>query len=122
MKKEIFDTIKNEMLHLGILFLTFAAILKIVYFKEDLFIILRMDLSLFWLFLLPGYSIMLYWREKLDFTERIIVGIALAAAVIGIFSYYIGLFGLDMKYHAILLPLVMILVATIVNFRKMPAS
>ena len=103
---------------MGILFLISSLIFKIIYFKEDLFVTLRIVLSLFWLFLLPGYSIMLYWKEKLDFTERLVAGVALSAAIIGILSYYIGLLGLSMKHHAVLLPLALISIGAIINFRK----
>ena len=118
MKKEIFDIVKKESRYIGLLFLLCIAILKAVYFKEDILVVLRLLLSLFWLFILPGYFFMLYWGEKLDFTERIIVGIGAAAALIGIFSYYAGLIGLDMKYHTILLPLAMIIAGIIMSSKK----
>ena len=118
MNKEIFKIIKKESVYMGILFLVLLIIFKIVYFKEDLAIILRSVASLFWLFMIPGYSIMLYWREKLDFLERVIVGIGLSAAIIGIFSYYFGLIGLDIKYHGIFMPLMIIFIGTVINLRK----
>ena len=118
MKKEAFDALKKEITFLCIIFLALAIILKIVYLKEDLIVVLRMTFSLFWLFLLPGYFLMSYWNNKLDFTERIIIGSGLSAAIIGIFSYYLGLLGLDMKYHAILLPLGLIGAGLVIMFRK----
>ena len=118
MDKEVFDLVKKELQYIGILFLLALIIFKFIYFKENLIVLFRIVLSLFWLFLLPGYSLMLYWREKIDFTERVVVGIALSAAIIGIFSYYIGLLGLNIKYHGILLPLVMIFVGFIVIAKK----
>ena len=105
LSKETFEIIKKESQYLGIIFLFSLAIFKIIFSKEELIILFRMILSLFWLFVLPGYFAMLYWGEKLDFTERLIVGIALSAAIIGISSYYIGIIGLDIKYHTILMPL-----------------
>ena len=83
---------------------------KIAFYKENFIVLLRIVLSIFWLFVLPGYFIMLYWKEKIGFIERIVVGISIAAAIIGIFSYYISLAGLNLKFHAIVLPLVLILV------------
>ncbi|MDP3766160.1 MAG: hypothetical protein Q8R04_06625 [Nanoarchaeota archaeon] len=108
MNKEVFNSIKDDLKWVGILFLLALIIFKIVYFKENLIVLLRYAISLFWLFVLPGYFIMLYWREKLDFTERIVVGTASSAAIIGILSYYIGLMGLNIKYHGILMPIVII--------------
>lgn len=118
MKKEIFEFIKKEMMYTGLMFLICLIIFKIVFFNENLIVVVRTVLSLFWLFALPGYFVMLYWREKLEFIERFIIGIALSAGMIGISSYYVGLFGLNVKYHAVLLPLIIILTGFIVATRE----
>lgn len=118
MNKETFNIIKKEFVYIGFLFLIVLIIFRIVYFKDDLLASFRIVVSLFWLFVLPGYCIMLYWRENLDFTERIVIGIALSAAVVGIISYYLGLMGLNIKYHGIILPLALILIGAAMNLRK----
>ena len=118
MKKEVFEQVKKELKYIGILFLLVLIIFKIAFFKEGIIVLLRNVLSLFWLFALPGYFIMLYWKEKLAFTERFVIGIALSASIIGISSYYLGLIGLNIKYHTIALPLVLILIGAIVNLRN----
>ena len=106
MKKEVFDLteIENfrdtknhrfllvkELKYVGLLFIIVIITFKIAFFKESFIILIRNVLSLFWLFVLPGYFLMLYWKEKLEFIERFIIGIVLSAAIIGIFSYYLGL-------------------------------
>tara|TARA_Y100000310_G_C20060137_1_gene524599 strand:- start:94 stop:450 length:357 start_codon:yes stop_codon:yes gene_type:complete len=118
LKKEVFNTVIKELKYIGILFLVVLIIFKIAFFKENLLVLIRNVLSLFWLFVLPGYFLMLYWREKLEFIERFIIGIALAAAIIGIFSYYLGLIGLNIKYHTIMLPLILILLGFLFNSKK----
>ncbi|MBI2135433.1 hypothetical protein HYU09_05565 [Candidatus Woesearchaeota archaeon] len=115
LRKEAFDLVKREFRYIGILFLLSMIIFKIAFFRENFFVLLRSVLSLFWLFVLPGYFIMLYWRENLEFIERFIAGIVLSAAVIGIFSYYIGLLGLNIRYHA---PLILIFIGIIINMLK----
>ena len=110
MKKEVFEDMKKELMYIGLLFIIALVVFKIAFFKEEVTVLLRTVLSLFWLFVLPGYFILLYWKEKLGFMERFIVGIMVSAAIIGIASYYIGLIGLNLKYHAILLPLVLIII------------
>lgn len=117
MKKEIFDLIKKELQYLGILLIAALIIFKITFFRENMSVLLRNVLSVFWLFVLPGYFMMLYWKEKLGFTERFIIGIVLAAAVIGVASYYLGLVGLDIKFHAVALPLILIAAGLTVNLR-----
>ena len=118
MRKEVFDTLKKELQYVAILFLLAVAAFKIAFFNENLIVLFRNVLSLFWLFALPGYFIMFYWKEKLDFTERFIIGIALSAGIIGITSYYLGISGLDIKYHTVLLPLIIIIVGFAIAIKK----
>ena len=109
MSKKIFDLLKKELAYIGILYLLMLMIFKIVFFNENLIVAVKMTLALFWLFVVPGYSLMLYWKEKLDFIERLIVGIALAGGVNGIASYYLGLAGLHIKHHVFLLPVLVMI-------------
>ena len=118
MNKEVFNSIKEESKYIGILFIVGLVIFKIIYFKESLAVLLKIAASLFWLFAIPGYFAMLYWKNKLEFTERFVVGIALSAALIGISSYYLGLIGLNMKYHAFILPPLIIVTGLISAMRK----
>jgi len=110
LKKEVSDLLKKELQYIGLLFLLALAIFKVVFFKEDFIVLLRSVLSLFWLFVLPSYFILLYWRENLEFIERFVIGIAVSAGIIGMSSYYLGLIGLNIKYHIFLLPLALILI------------
>ena len=118
MKKEIFDTVKKEFIYVLFLFFIALIIFKITFFKESILVLLRNVLSLFWLFVIPGYFIMLYWHEKIEFIERFFIGILLSAAIIGMSSYYIALLGLNIKYHAVLIPSVLILIGIVSNLIK----
>ena len=118
MKKEVFELVKKELQYIGILFLIILMIFKIAFFKEDIFVLFRNVLSLFWLFALPGYFIMLYWKNKLDFIERAVAGIGISAAIMGILSYYISLAGLNLRFHAVILPLIIIFVGFVINLKK----
>lgn len=109
LKKEVFNPILGELKNIGILFLIALVIFKAAFYNENILVVLRAVISLFWLFILPGYFATLYWHKNLDFTERIIAGTLSSAAMMGIFSYYLGLLGLNIKFHTILLPLVLIL-------------
>ena len=122
MNKEAFNSIKEESKYIGILFIAALIIFKIVYFKESFVVLLKIVASLFWLFVIPGYFAMLYWKDKLEFAERFVVGIALSAAVIGIFSYYIGLIGLNMKYHSFILPPMVIIIGLVAAMKKKATS
>ncbi len=95
-----------------------VVIMKIVFYKQDIAATTRTALSLFWMLTLPGYALLCYWKEKLGFMERIIVGTAAAAAVTAIASYYLGALGLHVKYHGIVLPVAMILAGVALGMRK----
>ena len=118
MKKEILSKLKKELGYIGILLILFILVFKIIFFKENLMVVFRTVLSIFWMFILPGYFILFYWKEKLNFTERLIIGIALSAAVIGILSYYLGIIGINIRYHTIILPLIMILAGIFLNVKE----
>lgn len=98
---------KREALGIGMLFLLLCLILKIAFFKEGLASILRMSISLFWLFVLPGYFATLYWKVDIGLMERIALGCTLSAGFIGIASYYLGLAGINIKYHLFILPVLL---------------
>ena len=118
MNKEAFNSIKEESKYIGILFVIWLAIFKIIYFKESIAVLLKIVASLFWLFVIPGYFAMLYWREKLEFAERFVIGVLISAGVIGIFSYYAGLMGLNIKYHAFVLPPAIIIIGFAAAMKK----
>ncbi len=118
MKKEVFELIKKELQYIGLIVLIVLIIFKIAFFKEEISVLFGTVLSLLWTFVLPGYFIMLYWKERISFMERFFIGIVLSAGIIGILSYYSGIIGLNIKYHAIILPPVLILVGIAINLRN----
>ncbi|MBI2653409.1 hypothetical protein HYX02_01220 [Candidatus Woesearchaeota archaeon] len=118
MKKETFDLLKNELLIIGLIFVVTFIAFKIIFLTENFFVVLRTVLAIFWLLVLPGYFIMFYWKEQLKFFERLIIGVAVGTAIIGLTSYYIGLLGLHIKYHTVLLPIGLILVGILSNRKR----
>ena len=122
MNREVFNSIKEESKYIGILFVIGLVIFKIVYFKESPAVLLKIVASLFWLFVIPGYFSVLYWKEKLEFTERFVIGMMVSAAIIGIFSYYIGLIGLNIKYHIFVLPVLIVIAGLAAAIGKKSSS
>ena len=112
MIKEEMIALKKQLLNEGKilsgLFVVFVIVFKIVFFKESFLVVLKMVLSLFWLFVLPGFAVMLYWSDKLDFLERFVIGTALGLGVVGVMSYYIGLIGVNVNYHHMIFPILII--------------
>ncbi len=116
--RELIQKIKGESVYIGILFVISLVMFKILFYKEGFLLVLRLCLSLFWMFVVPGFSLMYYWHEKLGFIERLIVGVALSAALIGIASYYLGLAGFHIKYHTVVLPVVFLVIGGIIIWNK----
>ena len=87
MVKKLFDSIKAELKWLGTMSIVFVILFQAIFYNGSFLVNLRMVISIFLLFILPGYCFMLYWKEKLDFTERFIIGTALAVGIIGMLSY-----------------------------------
>ncbi len=114
--------IKEETIYLGIMFILLNALLKIVFYKELFSNILKISFGIFWIFVIPGFCIMYYWADKLNFFQRFIIGTAVGSGIIGTLSYYLGLAGLNIKYHVITLPLLFSIIgitaATIKNKKK----
>lgn len=110
------NKLKKEFAYIGIVLLLLLLSLKIAFYKESILVLIRTSISLFWIFILPGFTIMYYWNDKLDFLERLVIGVALGAAIIGISSYYIGLIGISLRYHLVILPSLLILTGVFLLF------
>ena len=100
------DSLKKEMVYIVVLLIVEIVLLKIVFNKESLLITLKLALSLFWLFILPGFMLMYLFIDKLNFIERVIAGTVLGMAFYGVIGYNLGVLGLSMKYQIWILPLV----------------
>ncbi len=103
---------------MAIIFALIVIAFKIIFVSESFLVVLRTVMSIFWLILLPGFSITFCWREKLEFYERLIIGIAISTSLIGLLSYHLGLIGLHIKFHTLFLPLVLIITGIIMAFKK----
>lgn len=118
MKKEVFDQLKKEFAIIGVMFVVLLVAFKIIFLSESFFVVFRTLVAIFWLIFIPGFMIMFYWNDKLKFYERFIIGIGVGTAVIGLLSYYLGIIGFSIKFHVILLPLILILFGFFISFRK----
>ena len=116
MRKETFEQLKKEMLMIIGMFIIILIGVSIAFYNENFTGDLMMVLALFWLLILPGFSLMLYWHEELKFHERFVIGIGVGTAAVGISSYYIGLAGFHIKYHHIFIPIVLILIGVLVFY------
>lgn len=116
-KNELIIKMKKELIYLGLTLVGGIIVFKILFYNESIINVIRTITSLFWLFVIPGFALMYYWHEKLEFVERLVIGTVLGIAVIGIASYYIALIGFNVKYHW-LLPFIFLLAAGIILWKK----
>lgn len=93
------------MIYILILLILEIVLLKVIFYKESFLVVLKLALSLFWLFVLPGFMLMYLFVDKLNFIERIIAGTALGMAFYGVLGYNLGVLGLLIKYQIWILPL-----------------
>ncbi len=110
--------ILSELLKIGFTYIILVIILKIVFYKEPFKTILIVSLIFFYLFLIPGYFAMLYWKSRVELKERLVMGCGVSAAILGVSCYILGLFGLNIFIWSFVYPLLVVLFALIVNFKK----
>ena len=95
----LIETLQRELIGHVILYIILSVMFQIAFYKESFKIVQLFLGSFYWLFILPGTTMLLPWSKSWGFVERVVVGTALAFAVVGTASYYIVIFGLHVKYH-----------------------
>ena len=63
---------------------------KVHYYKESIIMLLNLLVSHFYLFILPGYALMLYYIDKLEFSERFVIGLGIGYGVQPLLLYLIN--------------------------------
>lgn len=104
MKMEKFNKVIQELKKIGIVLVTLIILSKLIFFKEDFLVVIKFWFTMFWSFVLPGFLIMTIFREKFDFIERLIIGSVLGLAFMSLVSYVIGLIGIHLRIHGIIIP------------------
>mgnify|MGYP001572428986 CR=1 FL=1 len=102
---ELMDDVKILAITVIVIFI----LLKILFFKESITNIIKMEASFYYLFILPGFSLLYYWKKELSFLERFIIGFAVSLAVTSISSYYIGLLGINLNISSWMIPMLIII-------------
>lgn len=116
--KDLLSKIRDESIYLVALLVITIIIFKIVFYNESFAIVLRAVISFFWLFVIPGFSLMYYWYDTLNFLERLLAGVVVSLVVIGTIGYYFGLIGIHARYHNMLLPPLIIALSAFIAYKK----
>ena len=96
----------RELVGVGILFLASLIIFKLIFHQENLLVVIKGVAAIFYLFILPGFAVLLYWKEKISYFERLIMALPLGAAITGSFGFLLGLVGIKMGIQIWLVPIV----------------
>lgn len=110
--------VKNEIVYMLVFLVLEIILFKIIFNKESFSVVLKLALSLFWLFILPGFMLMYLFIENLNFIERMIAGIVLGLAFMGIIGYNLGVLGLVFKYQVWIVPIAGIVIGVVSLIRN----
>ncbi|MFH1590871.1 MAG: hypothetical protein ABIC95_03000 [archaeon] len=111
-------SLKADAVYFLIALAAFYLVLQIAFFKENPLGVIRTVFGLAWVFLLPGFMVMYLWVDRFSFLERFIIGFGVSGAIIGIVSYYLGLMQVHIKYHTIILPILLIALGAFFIYKK----
>jgi len=78
---------KNELKKIIFFVVIFFAALKAYYWKESLFVVIKLWFAHLYMFILPGYALMLCYRKKIEFIYRLFIGTGLGFALQGLLTY-----------------------------------
>lgn len=115
---DIKNELKAELKTLGICCLVFAVAMIITFSSENIWSNLRIILGFIWVFVLPGWSLLLLIKDKLQSVVRFIIAIPLSAIIIGTTSYYVGLIGIDVHSHGYWMSIAVMILAAILLRRQ----
>ncbi|HIH32361.1 TPA: hypothetical protein HA235_06675 [Candidatus Woesearchaeota archaeon] len=110
MKTQLDPQLRKEIINVLLCVITLIIITQIAYFKENFLAVSKISLSIAYLYIIPGYALMLYWFDKIPFFQRLFFGTSIGIGVVGFLSYYIGMAGIHIKYHHIIFPPVLIII------------
>jgi len=111
--------LQEEGKKLLLFFVALLIVYLIAYSTQDIWTVIRVVASLFWFLVLPGFVTISFWREQFSFIERLIIGIVLSMAIAGVFSYFLNLLNLHVRWYGWIIPTVVLFVdGIIVYFRK----
>ena len=112
------NKLKSELINLAILSLLTMIIFKIVLYKESFIIIFLTTLRFFYSIMLPALFLSLYLHKKFTYATRLILGVIIVFALTSILNYYLGLFGVHIKFHPYILPPLFIIVGFLLFLKK----
>ena len=107
----IMEKVKKELKIIGIIFIIAYIFFQIHYYKENIFTVIRLIIAHFYLFVIPGYFLMLPYIKKISFAYRLFIGAGLGYGAQSLISFMITLvFHMNMKTYYLITPLIFIFI------------
>ena len=110
--------VTEDLKKLGFSILAVYLVLQAVYYKENFLNVIKMVLSVFWLFSIPGMSLLYYWKGRMDFLEHIILGSIVGVGAIGAMVYLGGFVGFPVAYEPYVFPPICIVLGILAYFKR----
>jgi len=82
---------KEEFIKFSIVIIGVFIFFKIFYFNESLIIVTKIIVAQTYLFILPGFVIMLYFQDKINFIYRFLISVGLGYSLNLLITYYINI-------------------------------
>jgi uncharacterized membrane protein len=98
-------------------FAIITLILRTIFFNQDFLVLLKAVSSIYWVLILPGIGLT-YLLHDMNLIERFAISVAISAALVGVSSYYLGLFGVHIRYSAIFVPLIFTVISIVLMYKQ----
>lgn len=116
LKKHLLDEFKI----IALAFVLLYAFFQIHYFKESPLVILKTTIAHFYLFMIPGYSLLLMFYKETSRIERLVLGVGVGYALQSFLLYFISYFlKINMMKYNLLVSAVLILLGIGLFSRKL---
>jgi len=90
-QESLMQMLKEEFIKFGAVVIGLFIFFKIFYFNESLIIVAKIIIAQTYLFIWPGFVIMLCFKDKISFIYRLLIGIGLGYSLNILITYYVNI-------------------------------
>lgn len=108
--------ILKGLLHFLGVYLACTILFLIAFIGSDLFTNLKVITGIFYLYLFPGFIILLFFTN-LNFIEKLILGGIIGYTLVGIIAYYLNVLFYVSFRLALILPILVVIICSIIRLR-----
>lgn len=90
-QESLMQMLKEEFIKFSAVVIGLFIFFKIFYLNESMIIVAKIIAAQTYLFILPGFVIMLYFRDNISFIYRLLIGIGLGYSLNTLITYYINI-------------------------------